>query len=65
MSKITDYKILIADDIPQLVKEVKEHLDHGWVPLGGPFAVVVVREGPKKTESREEITFSQAMTYSP
>ncbi|NQU09583.1 DUF1737 domain-containing protein [bacterium] len=65
MSKITGYKILVADEVPQLEKDVLAHLKDGWEPIGGPFIVVVSTEGLKLTtyssKPTERVTISQAM----
>jgi hypothetical protein len=38
--KIVDYKTLYADSIADLDKNVREHIKHGWQPLGNQSLIV-------------------------
>lgn len=37
MKRITDYTIVVAEEIENMEAEVKARMAQGWQPLGAPF----------------------------
>lgn len=43
--RIVDYMILVAKSPLEMNQKVKEYLDKGWEPIGGPTIIQRMHEG--------------------
>jgi hypothetical protein len=55
------YKVIAAENVPELENKVQEWITKGWSPMGAPFPVVYPR--PDFGDAR--VTFYQAVTKEP